>query len=169
MIDKIISFDFDSTLIHTPTPVEGIPEWERKTGLSFQGRGWWGNPESLNLNVFYPGLNAWVYKYYEKYISDENAYTFVATGRLKRLESNVKKVLDLYDIDCDVFCNTGGETFNFKRRLFETMIKEIPTAKELIMFDDRELHLIEFEKWAKTQKIKITIVDVIHKTIKKIN
>jgi len=169
MIDKIISFDFDGTLIMTPTPEIGEPQWEKATGLSFQGRGWWGNPESLNTKVFYPPVNGWVYKFFDKYINDKTAYTFIATGRLARLETQVKKVLRLHDIDCDVYCNTGGETFNFKCRLFERLMRENPTAKELIMFDDRESHLIQFEVWAKKQSIKVTIIDVIRKTTKIIN
>ena len=34
------------------------------------------------------------------------------------------------------------------------------------MLDDREEHLVEFEKWAKNQNIKITIIDVVNKTEK---
>jgi hypothetical protein len=57
MVKKLVSFDFDGTLIHTPTPESGKEHWEKTTGLSWQGRGWWGNAESLNTNVFHPPLN----------------------------------------------------------------------------------------------------------------
>ena len=166
MIKKLASFDFDGTLIHTPTPETGRSEWERSTGLSFQGRGWWGNAESLNTNVFYPPVNQWVYKYFLEYQSDPEAYTFIATGRLARLERQVRKVLDLHDINCDLFCNTGGETFNFKKYLFETKIKEFPRSEEIILFDDRHEHIEKFVEWGKTQPIKVTIVDVINKVIR---
>lgn len=165
MIKKLVSFDFDGTLIHTPTPEIGRLEWERVTGLSFQGRGWWGNAESLNTNVFYPPVNQWVYKYFLEYQSDPEAYTFIATGRLKRLEKQVLKVLALHDIKCDVFCNTGGETFNFKKYLFQDLIRQNPHATELIMFDDRHEHLEKFVEWGKTQPIKVTVIDVINKKI----
>lgn len=163
MIDKIVCFDFDNTLIHTPTPEGGKVEWEKATGFDWPGKGWWSSPESLNLNVFYPPLNQWVYNYFEKYQSDPKNYVFVATGRLQKLERHVKKVLDLHEIDCDLLCNTGGETFKFKQYLFEQIISKHPSAKEFIMFDDRHEHLDRFVEWGKYQKIKVTIVDVINK------
>jgi hypothetical protein len=160
---RLVSFDFDGTLIHTPTPESGKSEWEKKTGLSWAGRGWWGNKESLNTNVFYPPVNQWVYNYYEKYLQDEENYVFIATGRLHRLENSVQKVLDLHGISCDLYCNTGGDTFNFKRHLFETLIKNNPNATELIMFDDRHEHLYQFVEWAKRQPITVKVIDVINK------
>lgn len=169
---KIVCFDFDGTLINTPTPEFGREEWERATGLHWQGRGWWGNAESLNTNIFYPPINGWVYKFYEKYMNDPNSYVFMATGRLSRLQKNVLDVLDLHDIKFKpsidnhhgVYCNTGGETFNFKSRLFENKIRQIPSANEFIMFDDRNEHLKKFEIWAEKQPIPVTIIDVINKT-----
>ena len=162
---RLVCFDFDGTLIHTNTPETGRVEWEKKTGLSWAGRGWWGNPESLNTNVFHPPVNQWVYNQFLKYQSDKNNYVFIATGRLAKLERQVQKVLDLHDIKCDLYCNTGGETFNFKKHLFETLIDSYPSAKELIMFDDRHEHLIQFVEWGKKQSIKVTIIDVINKKI----
>ena len=163
MFNRLISFDFDNTLIHTPTPETGRLEWENKTGLSFQGRGWWGNPESLNTKIFYPALNQWVFNKFDEYQSDPSNYVFIATGRLKKLEPHVKKVLDLHNIKCDVYCNTGGDTFNFKCYLFETLINVNPNAEELILFDDRHEHLDRFVEWGKKQRIKVTIIDVINK------
>jgi hypothetical protein len=163
MVKKLVSFDFDGTLIHTPTPESGKEHWEKTTGLSWQGRGWWGNAESLNTNVFHPPLNEWVYREFQKYESDPTCYVFIATGRLQKLERQVQSVLDLHDIDCDLYCNTGGDTFNFKCHLFETLIEHYKHAEELIMFDDRHEHLIKFKEWAKNQSIKITIIDVINK------
>ena len=34
------------------------------------------------------------------------------------------------------------------------------------MFDDRQEHLPEFEKWADEQDIKVTVIDVVNKTTK---
>lgn len=163
MIRKLISFDFDNTLVNTPTPETGRPHWEKETGLSWAGRGWWGSAESLNTKVFYPPLNMWVYNKFEKCILDDENYVFIATGRLRRLETQVKNVLDLHNINCDFYCNTGGDTFNFKCHLFETLMMSNPKADELIMFDDRHEHLVRFVEWAKTQPIKISIIDVVNK------
>ena len=165
MIKKLVSFDFDGTMCHTPTPETGRPEWERKTGLRFQGRGWWGNAESLNTKIFYPALNQWVFDKFDKYQSNPDNYVFIATGRLKRVEPHVKKVLDLHNIKCDLYCNTGGDTFDFKCYLFETLMRSNQKANELIMFDDRHEHLYKFVEWGKLQPIKVTIIDVINKKI----
>jgi hydroxymethylpyrimidine pyrophosphatase-like HAD family hydrolase len=164
MYKKLVCFDFDGTMIHTPTPEIGKPEWEKATGLSWQGRGWWGNAESLNLNVFHPPVNQWVYNHFLKETSNPDAYVFLATGRLSKLEKQVLDVLKLHDIKFDdVFCNTGGETFKFKCWLFEKIIKNNPGATEFTMYDDRHEHLKDFIHWAKQQPIKVNIIDVINK------
>ncbi len=162
---RLVSFDFDGTLIHTPTPETGRPEWEKKTGLSWAGRGWWGNAESLNTKVFYPPVNQWVYNHFEKYLLSDDNYVFIATGRLHRLERSVKRVLALHNISCDLYCNTGGDTFNFKCHLFETLIKNNPKTTELVMFDDGHEHLYQFVEWAKKQPIDVKIIDVVNKKI----
>jgi hypothetical protein len=163
MIKKIISFDFDGTLIYTPTPEIGRPQWEKETGLAWAGRGWWGSAESLNTNVFHPPVNPWVFNQFEKYQADDENYVFIATGRLSRLEKQVRSVLALHDIDCDLYCNTGGDTYNFKCHLFETLIRNNPYAEEIILFDDRHEHLVKFVEWAKMQPINVVIIDVINK------
>lgn len=172
MYKKLVCFDFDGTLINTPTPELGRGEWEKATGMQWPGRGWWGSAESLNTNIFYPPVNGWVYKYYQKYMNDPHAYVFLATGRLKRLEPQVLKVLDLHDItfksnenddNNGVYCNTGGETFNFKTRLFERLMNDFPKVDELIMFDDRHEHLVKFVNWSVNQPIEVKIIDVVNK------
>lgn len=161
---KIYVFDFDKTMCHTPEPETGRDVWEKATGLSFQGRGWWGNAESLNTDIFYIPVNDWVYKKYLEVINDENAYVILCTGRLIRLETHVRKILKNNELEFhDVFCNTGGETFNFKKYLFEKIIKENPDAVEFTMYDDRHEHLGKFVEWAKIQPIKVNVIDVINK------
>lgn len=177
MYKRIVCFDFDGTLINTPTPELGRGEWEKATGMQWPGRGWWGSAESLNTNIFYPPVNGWVYKFYEKYINDPETYCFLATGRLHRLERQVLDVLNLHGITFTpsednpkgVYCNTGGETYKFKTWLFEQKINQFPSAEEFIMFDDRHEHLVKFEDWANNQPIPVRIVDVINKTEFKTN
>jgi hydroxymethylpyrimidine pyrophosphatase-like HAD family hydrolase len=164
MYKKLVCFDFDGTLIHTPTPELGMPEWERQTGLSWGGRGWWGNPESLNLNIFHPPVNQWVYKHFLEETSSPESYVFLATGRLFKLKNQVLDILKLHDIKFhDVFCNTGGETLKFKCHLFETIIKENPHATEFTIYEDRHDHIQDFIVWAKQKTIKINIIDVVNK------
>lgn len=162
-MENLVAFDFDSTLIHTPTPETGKSHWEKETGSSWCGRGWWGNPESLNLNIFYPPVNQWVYKYYKTYSEDINSHCFLATGRLEKLRNSVINVLKLHDIEIDLYCNPGIDTYTFKARLFTNLINKYKPNK-FIIFDDRHEHLVKFvNEWAPKQKVNIEIIDVINK------
>ena len=85
------------------------------------------------------------------------------------MRDNVDKILKKNGIEFDeVHLNWGGDTLKFKMKLFEQKIESLG-VEEFIMFDDRELHLIEFEEWAKEQNVKVTIVDVVNKTTKTID
>ena len=160
---KIIIFDFDATLVHTTTPEIAIPIWEKKTGIRWMYDGFWSKSESLSLDVFHIPLNMWVYNKYLEHKKEENTKIFLATGRLKKLEKHVQAILDYHDVTFDgVYCNTGGETYNFKSRLFESLIKE-HKATELIMYDDRHPHLKKFQIWRNDIDCEIKIVDVINK------
>jgi hypothetical protein len=169
MIKKLISFDFDKTLILTPLEEEGKLMWENHYNMKFPRKGWWSHPESLDLEVFEPKPDPWVLSEFTKCTSEDN-YVFIATGRIKKLETHVEKVLDYNNIHKrssprtfgydDLFTNTGGETFQFKCNLFEKIIKENSDSKEFIMYDDREEHLEKFCEWAKKQDIVIKIYNV---------
>lgn len=169
MSKKLISFDFDGTLIMTPLEEEGKKVWQEINGHKYPHKGWWSHPESLDLNIYKPEPNPWVLEEFKKSTSEDN-YVFIATGRIKKLESDVKKVLEFNNISKresaktfgydDLFTNTGGETFNFKTKLFEKIISENPDSDEFIMYDDREEHLDKFCEWAEKQPIKIKIYNV---------
>lgn len=171
MFTKLVCFDFDGTLFYTPEPDNGRDIWEKETGTIFPGSGWWANPESLNTNIFYIPINEWVYSYYKKYIEDNSCYVFLASGRLKKLENKVLEILELnnikfkpsWDSKTGVYCNTGGKTLKFKLDLFSKKISENPEVSEFIIFEDRSEHILNFIEWAKEQKIKVTIIDVINK------
>jgi FMN phosphatase YigB (HAD superfamily) len=164
---KLISFDFDYTLCHTLEPEEGKQIWKEKTGNEYPFSGWWGRPESLDLDIFDIKLNEYTYKEYLKAVSDSSNYVILATGRIVPLRPQVMKILNKYNLAFDDVFLTKGHTYEFKRDLFTRLIKEM-NPEEFIMYDDREEHLIKFEEWAKTQPCDITIVDVKQKTIKKI-
>lgn len=169
---KLVSFDFDDTLFFTPKPEEGKIIWKEVTGIEWGYGGWWGKAETLDMNVFDIKLNDFVYDEYLKYIGADN-HVILATGRLDSrkvsLKNEVNAILDANKLSFDgVYLNTGIDTFDFKSRLFERLINEVK-PDEFIMYDDRQLHLIKFEEWAKTIDCKVTIVDVVNKKITKIN
>lgn len=169
---KLVSFDFDGTLFFTPEEEMGKSIFKNITGLDWPYRGWWGRKESLDLRIFSIPINQYVYNNYLKHREDPDTYVFLATGRLASkkvdLTKNVMRVLEQYDLTDgengfhEIHLNPGMDTFAFKVRLFESLIKK-HQPDEFIMYDDRRGHLINFETWAQTQKCKVTIIDVVNK------
>ncbi len=166
---KIIAFDFDKTLIHTMEPEEGRQIWLREKGVQFpHPTGWWSKKESMDMTVFYPAMNMWMHKKYTEAIAEKDNYVFIATGRMDKLKEEVQAILDFHNLTFnDVFCNWGSETYRFKTKLFESIIRKNPKATEFILYDDRHEHLVKFVEWAevmeKTFKLKVTIIDVVNK------
>jgi len=160
-IKKLISFDFDDTLFHTPLPDEGKKIWKEKTGEEWPHRGWWSKPESLDTEIFDIPLNKKIYKKYEQAISDPDNYVILATGRIKPLEKEVYKILRSHEFSFDeTHLNPGIDTFEFKSNLFKDLIDKLK-PEEFIMYDDRQEHLIRFVKWAKDMPCKVTLIDAI--------
>lgn len=167
--DKIISFDFDDTLCHTPLPEEGKIIWKQKTGFDWPYTGWWSKRESLDTEIFDIPVNKWTYEKYLDSISDDSSYVILVTGRIEPLRKEVELVLNKNNLSFnDVFLNFGGDTFSFKTRLFENLIKQHEPS-ELVMYDDREEHIVRFYDWAKSQPCKVTVVDVVRKVTKTFN
>ncbi len=180
----LYSFDFDGTLCHTPEPVNGKKIWEEKTGISWPYTGWWGKAESINTDIFYVPVNGWVYKRYLEASLDESGIKILATGRLNKVENmrkNVEEILRINNLTFDeilvipskgrypengeggIYLNWGGDTFNFKIRLFESLIDKTKCDR-FIMYDDRYEHLTRFKEWARdNKKCEIVVVDVINK------
>jgi len=101
-------------------------------------------------------------------MADPDAYVIMATGRLQKsqgMRKNIDKILEQNNITFDeIWLNWGGDTYNFKTRLFEQKMKELK-VKELTMYDDRHEHLVKFKQWAVGQRADINIVDVVNKKI----
>ncbi len=159
-IKQIAVFDFDGTLIYTAEPNEGKKTWLAATGKVWEHRGWWGRRESLDVDIFYPTKNEWIIKKYEEAKADPNTIVILMTGRLVQLEAEVKKVLEFHGLEFDrIHCNTGGDTYTFKLRKFEALLREFAYA-ELTMYDDRTEHVLEFQKWAPRTKRVVNIIHV---------
>lgn len=159
-INKITVFDFDKTMCFTPEPVEGEKIWYEKTGTVWPYTGWWSKKETLDLDIFYIPVNPFVYKKYLEAVADDETFTVLATGRLAKLQREVEKVLNYNNLAFDlVACNTGGETFRFKSKLFEQLINKYD-PDIFTMYDDRHDHIVQFEKWARFQPCVVEIIDV---------
>ena len=156
---KLISFDFDDTLVKTPLPEEGKIVWKEKTGTDWPHRGWWSKPESLDMEIFDIPLNKHIYEDYERLLSDPENYIVLATGRITALRDEVDIILDHYGLDFDeIHLNPGEDTYEFKKQLFGDLIDKLQ-PEEYIMYDDRDIHLEKFVEWAKTLPCKTTIID----------
>ena len=82
---RLICFDFDDTLFHTPLPEEGKIVWKEKTGTEWPYRGWWGKSESIDDEIFDIPKNEWTYQRYLEAVADPDAYVIMATGRLDKV------------------------------------------------------------------------------------
>ncbi len=163
---RLISFDFDDTLCHTPKPEDGKTIWFEKTGTVWPHNGWWGKSESIDMDIFDIPVNQWVYKKYLEAISDPENYVILATGRLKKspgMIENVQRIVNYHNLSFDeIHLNWGGDTYKFKTLLFEQLIEKLE-VKEFTMYDDRQEHLVKFEDWAAEHHVDVTVVDVVNK------
>lgn len=124
---KIVIIDFDDTLVFTPTPEEGIPEYEKNTGKpwyvkdkdtavqngffpNFRRTGWWGRQETLNPPIFHPTpekLNPNVANALKSFHNDPQTYTVIMTGRHAALQNRVKEILAHYGVHANEYYFKG--------------------------------------------------------------
>jgi len=182
MYNTLYSFDFDDTLIHTMLPDPGMQIWKEKNdGKPWPYIGWWSKVETLDMDTFDTPKNEWTYKKYLEAKSDPSGYVILATGRLDTvtgMRQAVEKILQHYEMTFDeIHLNTGIDTYLFKTRLFEKMISKTG-CRHFVMYDDRADHIYgktnqsdeqNFHTWAQKQICKVTVVDVVNKTIKTFN
>jgi len=148
---KISVFDFDSTLVETPT---GTPEdrqkWADKYGKPWPYLGWWGREESLDSTVWDMNPIKEVYNAWEKEVSNPQTVTVLLTGRLIKQSHLVKGITDSigYRFDHYLF-NTRGNTLENKISHLNNLLKEYPDVNEVELWDDRLEHFDSFESWGK--------------------
>lgn len=159
-ITKLAIFDFDGTLIDTPLPEEGKVVYLNKTGQKWPHRGWWSQPMSLDMKIFDIQAMPEVVADYEKEKAKDNICVVMLTGRLAKMDAEVKAVLDAKGLTFDEYhYNTGGSTDMSKRWTMEKLLKKYPEATEIEMWDDRVEHVPIFEEWGKNQCLKGKLQD----------
>jgi hypothetical protein len=158
-INKIAVFDFDGTLINTQLPETGKIEYEKKTGKPWPHQGWWGRPESLDLGIFDMPIIKSVEIDYIREKSNQKTLLVLLTGRMKKLEPEVLKVLEKYNLVFDeYYFNTGGSTDVFKVKILTELANRYPhCAFEL--WEDRHEHIPIFENWGKDAVLAGKITD----------
>lgn len=126
-INKIVLFDFDDTLVYTPTPEQGVPEYEKTTGKpwmikdketavqhgfdpKFRRTGWWGRQETLHPPIFHTTpdkINPNVANALKSFHDNPQTYTVIMTGRHAALGNRVKEILSTYGVHADEYYFKG--------------------------------------------------------------
>lgn len=165
VITRLAIFDFDGTLVDTPLPEQGREIYKKETGNDWPYKGWWGRPESLDMEIFPMPVNRDVVSDYIKEKQDKHTLTVLLTGRIPPLSQQVKKILDTNSLKFDeYYFNTGGSTLNFKLHILDELLKKYPDVKSVKMWDDRVEHVPSFEQWGESNPIQfdITVVGSTH-------
>lgn len=170
-IKKIIVMDFDGTLVNTELPDKGKLIYQEKTGKPYPHVGWWGKPESLDIEIFDMPVIENVYLAYEKERLNEETLMVMMTGRMLKLSEHVEVVLKskgLVHFDKHIF-NMGGSTIESKIKSLDKLLIEHKDTIDIEMFDDRLEHIPIFEAWGARQlesgrltKFKINVVPSTH-------
>jgi len=144
-------FDFDGTLMDSPTPEIGVPLYKKITGKDWVGKGWWGNIESLSVFDIKPIEKT--KKLYDYYTTIPNSVNILMTNRIPKFESIVKeKLQEYYIFDYYDFKNDHRE----KPDRINDILKNNPSIKTINIFDDMDEQIIKFEKF-KSQNPQLNI------------
>tara|TARA_R100000995_G_C3467770_1_gene116657 strand:+ start:379 stop:873 length:495 start_codon:yes stop_codon:yes gene_type:complete len=156
-INKIVIIDFDQTLFYTPTPEEGKKKYQEVTGEEYPHIGWWSKPESLDTDIFDIPVNKEILSKYRECESDSTCMTVLCTGRVPKVEKEVKALFKEHGINFDREYFAKLQTLRHKLKTFEDLYREYPNA-QITAYDDRDDHLPEFQKWAEDKDN----VDIVH-------
>jgi len=185
MIERLCAFDFDSTLIRTYEPDEGIRMWEDYYGVKYphKGNGWWSKPESLDTKVFDISPNESVLNQLNFELSQPNTHVILLTSRIFKLRPEVEKILELNNIYVDEIDMKKSEEDKGVRIL--KYLDKYPNIHTINVYDDRDVEIDVFKKLKRKipvdisfniykvtdGKISLTesIVDIVLDEIKKIS
>jgi hydroxymethylpyrimidine pyrophosphatase-like HAD family hydrolase len=143
MIKRLAAFDFDGTLINSPEKENGKQFWQDKMGYQYPHQGWWGRPESLDLDVFDIKPFPVVLHQLEREQSIPDSYVIVLTSRQEKLRPYVQAVLDKNNIHVDKldmkydWKDKGQKILNY--------IQQFPDITEINVYDDMEEHIIAYQ------------------------
>jgi len=143
MITRLCVFDFDGTLMNSPEKEAGQAEWSEKMGIPFKYQGWWGRPESLDLDVFDIRAFPKVLSILNKDVSTPDTYTIVLTTRQEKLRPLVQVVLDANHIKVDKLDMQYGQRTKGQKIL--DYVSKFPDLKEINVYDDRDTDIVSYE------------------------
>lgn len=149
---KLAIFDFDGTLVNSPTPETGGKEiYKKNTGKEWPHIGWFSKPESLDIEAFDITINDAVVSNYKHEASQPNTATVMLTGRLIRLAGDVVNVLNNHNLKFDEYRynSHGGTTESAKVKSMEELLAldRYKDVRVIDFTDDRVPHREYFEGW----------------------
>jgi hypothetical protein len=143
MIKRLVAFDFDGTLMNSPEPETGKVQWSEKMGKPYPFKGWWGRPESLDLNVFdikpYPSM----LEQLKKEQSTPDTYVIILTSRMEKLRPEVEAVLKTNNIVVDKLVMKRAEGNKGIKIL--RYVAQMPDLEEISVFEDRDTDIEAYE------------------------
>jgi len=147
-ITKLAVFDFDGTLVDTPLPEFGKQEYKEKTGKDWPFPGWWGQPLSLDMDVFDMPTVPMVMSAYKKEKPNPETGMIMLTGRMVKLGDKVKNILDAKGLTFDEYhYNRGGSTEVAKIQTLNSLLNKYTDVTSVEMWDDRDEHIPIFQSW----------------------
>jgi hypothetical protein len=144
MITRLCAFDFDSTLIDSPQKESGKIQWSEKMGKPYSYQGWWGRPESLDLNVFDIKPFPKILNLLNKDVSTPATYTIVLTSRQEKLRSLVQEVLDVNNIHANKLDMQRDQRTKGQKILDYS--KKFRDLREINVYDDRDTDITSYEE-----------------------
>lgn len=149
-IKKLRIFDFDGTLIDTPTKEIGSITYKEKKGQEWPYQGWWGRLESLDMELFDMPIVPSVKEAYDIERAKEDTMTIMLTGRPPKLRHLVKAILDKFDFKFDSYnYNGGGPTDVSKIKTITEILDRHKSIVDVKMWDDRTEHIKIFQDWGR--------------------
>ena len=131
---KLAIYDFDGTLMDTPSPETGKEQWSQAKGMPYPHVGWWGRAESLDNEIFdikpFPNILSQM----KKDVVNPNAYVVILTSRREKLRPQVEKILaDNGIVVDDVLLKRGNET---KGDVILSYLRSFPDLQKIDVYDD---------------------------------
>ncbi len=158
--EELSVFDFDGTLVDTPVRETGVLVYEQKTGQPWPHEGWWGQPASLDMDVFDMPSKPDVVADFMAEKANPKSAVILLTGRITKLGAKVKEICERKGYICDAyFFNTGGTTDVVKIKQLNKLLAQYPNIKVVKMWEDRMSHVTIFEQWGKEQCLSGRLTD----------
>lgn len=162
-VNKLVVYDFDGTLFHSPEPEEGKKLYQDLTGAEWPYKGWWGRVETLSppLVPEVPGPEWYILKTVSKCkadLADAKTSVVLMTGRPSHFRRRVENILHLAGLEMDGYFFSGqpgaqgASTFEVKWNFISRLLN--PNYRNLEIHEDRPDQIEKFKAFAPELKSK---------------